>query len=121
MQKSTSKAKFTSAGGGSTKSKQIQRVVCWALSLMQCCPSLKLGRFWVHSLHSWLIGKKISGRSFEDKEVSKLREAITITLSAPEPGHLAEFCPVEDNNPLFLIETFITLSRVHEVSVWEVS
>jgi hypothetical protein len=29
-------------------------------------------------------------------------------LSVPESGHLAEFCPAEDNNPLFLVKTFIS-------------
>jgi hypothetical protein len=42
-------------------------------------------------------------------------------LSAPEPGHLAEFCQAEANNSFFLTETFIMLNRVHEESVWEAS
>jgi hypothetical protein len=41
-------------------------------------PSPEWGRFWVHSLHGWLIGKGISGGGFQDKEVQKLREAITV-------------------------------------------
>jgi hypothetical protein len=45
---------------------------------MQYCPSPELGRFWVHSLCDWLIGKRTSGGDFEDKEVFKLREAITV-------------------------------------------
>jgi hypothetical protein len=42
-------------------------------------------------------------------------------LSAPETGHLVAFCLAEDNNPLFLIVTFIRLSRVHEASIGEAS
>jgi hypothetical protein len=45
---------------------------------VQYCLFPELGRFWVHSLHNWLIGKRTSGEAFEDKEVSKLREAITV-------------------------------------------
>jgi hypothetical protein len=44
---------------------------------MQCCPSPELNRFWVHSLCSWLIGKRTLGGGFEDKEVSKLEKALT--------------------------------------------
>jgi hypothetical protein len=47
-------------------------------SRVQYCLFPELGRFWVHSLHNWLIGKRTSGEAFEDKEVSKLREAITV-------------------------------------------
>jgi hypothetical protein len=44
-------------------------------------------------------------------------------LSVPELEHPAEFCPGlgKENNLLFLIETFITLSRVYEASKWEAS
>jgi hypothetical protein len=42
---------------------------CGVLSLMQCCPFPELGRFGVHSLHGWLIGKRTSGEGIEDKDV----------------------------------------------------
>jgi hypothetical protein len=41
--------------------------------------------------------------------------------SVLEPGHLVEFCLTDDNNPLFLIETFNRLSKVYEANVWEAS
>jgi hypothetical protein len=43
-----------------------------------------------------------SGGEFEDKEVSKQREVIIVLgYQLPEPGHLAEFCLVEDKTLCF--------------------
>jgi hypothetical protein len=79
IQKSTGKAKFTSAEGCTIDRTSIPiEESTGILSLTQCCPSPELGRFGVHSLHSWLIGKRTLGEGFKDKEVSKLREAITV-------------------------------------------
>jgi hypothetical protein len=38
------------------------------LSLMQCCPSPELRRFWVHSLCSWLIRKRTSRGALKMKK-----------------------------------------------------
>jgi hypothetical protein len=61
--------------------------------------------------------ERTSGGSF-DKEFLKAQGIDnSFRLSAAEPRHLVELCLAEDNNPLFVMETFITLSRVHEVSI----
>jgi hypothetical protein len=44
-----------------------------------------------------------------------------LRLSALVSGHLVKTgtCPAMENNSLFLIGTFITLSRAYEASIWE--
>jgi hypothetical protein len=76
----SNKAKFTSAEGHTTDKEQASPSgePTGVVFLMECCPSPELGRSRVHSLHSWLVGKRTSGGVFEDKEVSKLREATTV-------------------------------------------
>jgi hypothetical protein len=66
-QKSTGKAKFTSAEGYTTDKEQVYPT--GSPSLMKCCPSLELDRLWVHSLCGCLIGKRTSGGGFRNKEV----------------------------------------------------
>jgi hypothetical protein len=58
---------------------------------------------------------QVRERGSGDK-VQKFREVITVRLSTLEPGHLVETgtCLAKENNPLFLTETFIRLSRVYE-------
>jgi hypothetical protein len=66
---SKAKLKLLQKGAPQTKSKHTQGESARVSSLMWCCPSPESGRFWAHSLHSWLIGKRTLGGGFEDKEV----------------------------------------------------
>jgi hypothetical protein len=57
------------------------------------------------------------GGGFEVKEISKLREAISVLGYQLQNQGIYGICLAEHSSPLFLIETFVTLSNVHEVSV----
>jgi hypothetical protein len=110
-QKSIGKAKFTSTEGcipESLGSKHTGQQVCWGFisNAMLSLPCPWMGRFWVHSLHGWLIRK----RGLWEQRSLKFQGSNTVLSYQLQnkPGQLAEFfffpvCPgpAEDNNPFF--------------------
>jgi hypothetical protein len=89
--------------------------------LMPCCPSPApgLGRFWAQNLCGWLIRGQVKRGFWEQRSLKVQGSNNWFWLSAPEPVIYRNSCPspAEDNKTLFLIETFIILSRIHEVSI----
>jgi hypothetical protein len=73
-----------------------------------------LGSIWVHNLHGWLIGKGPGQGNgiWRQRSLNVQGSNNCFRLSALETGCLAktEICLAEENNPLFLMETFIRLN-----------